>query len=148
MEKEQATLQMDDGYRPAFERMMNELGIEDNKQAYLMLASYGFLINTPATDFNKKYTVIRVSYLGVEDRALLAALAMEHGSHEPPSMAVAYQLAERYANCGMQLISELMDSPKGFARAFREAVDQERGTWQASTAAAAEAVGIGVELPE
>jgi hypothetical protein len=27
-------------------------------------------------------------------------------------------------------------------------VDQERGAWQASTAAAAEAVGIGVELPE
>lgn len=148
MEKEQSLLQLDDAYRPAFEKIMSELGIEDNKQAYLLLATYGHLTGALATDFNKKYSATRTSYLSDEEKALVAAMAMEPGASEPPSMAVAYQVAERYANGGAQLITEMLDSPKGFARAFREAVDSERVRWQAEVGAAAQGEGLGVVLPE
>jgi hypothetical protein len=146
MENEQSTLQLDNAYRSIFERIMTELGIEDNKQAYLLLATYGYSMGVPATDFKRQYTVTRVSYLGVEDKALIAAMAMEPGAAEPPSMAVAYQLAERYANGGAQLITELLDSPKGFARAFREIVEHQRAQWQKGHAHAAETDGLSVEF--
>jgi hypothetical protein len=141
MTKEQLTLTLDDRLRPVFERIMGELGIEDNKTAYLMLAAYGYSNGAAATDFNKAYTATRTAYLNDEERALVAAMAMEPGSDEPPSMAIAFQLAERYANGGTQLISELLDSPKGFARAFRETVEQQRDRGEAQAAASASAVG-------
>jgi len=148
MEKEQALLQMDDAFRPVFDRIVSELGIEDNKKAFLMLASYGYLMKAPATDYKKNYSVTRTSYLSDEEKALVAAMAMDQHASEPPSMAVAYQLVERYANGGIALIQELLDSPKGFGRSFREIVDQELRGWRAELREAAEGEGVGVELPE
>ncbi|MDO8848478.1 MAG: hypothetical protein Q7W51_08860 [Coriobacteriia bacterium] len=78
----------------------------ENKEAFLLAASYGFRMST-SKPLGRKDSYIKTSGLSAADRGLMAAIGLaSQPSSSPPSMNECYAIAETYANAGIDMLEE------------------------------------------
>lgn len=82
----------------------------DNKDLFIFAMAYGYSKNVYKS-LDSKEGFVRTEYLKKEDLALINSLAIEKGSIEIiGSPEKTFQLAEQYANGGIKLLIEKINS--------------------------------------
>lgn len=91
-----------------------------NREQFFIAMSWGFKHGLAVEDFKRVNTGVRLDYLRDEDHALMAAvqLATTQDLDSLLDLDQRYELAEQYAEGGIQLLGKMMDEPGDFARTF------------------------------
>ena len=88
------------------------LGTDNNKighkEQFLLALSLGFKLGSP-TELKKPVDLTRSAYMNEEEESLFYAIAINHFKDvkDTGSVADIYNLAEQYANSGIQIVMDL-----------------------------------------
>lgn len=91
-----------------------------NKDVFLVALTWGFFHDTKSGPIKKSGTGVRVEYLDDEDLALIRSIhyAVTQDLDALSDADAGFEIAELFAEGGIQLLSEQMKRPGDFAEAF------------------------------
>lgn len=103
-----------------FNRLKQELGGINNKQAFFIAMGWGLRHNTKPESFKRSNTGVRLEYLKGQDEALLTAMHLAEVQDPAGLMDIEQRLdlAEQYAEGGLLLLAAMLEEPGEFSRAF------------------------------
>lgn len=100
-----------------------------NKDVFLISMAWGFFHDTKSPPIKRSGTGVRIEYLDDEDRSLIRAIHFAETQDLDALLDedAGFEIAELFAEGGIQLLAEQMKKPGDFSEAFAAEIVQLLG---------------------